>query len=166
MWDRTWPKSFTSVGFSAFTQRESSFEATWHLAQKETPILRREVILPVNHSAGRRARAALDEAIPPPALDGRSDDPRLAVTELVTNAVRHADLEANSELIYLRIEADDAHVRVEVEQPTSASEVGIVDPRVADARFGGFGLQLVQASADGWGFEPGPPGTVWFEFRV
>ena len=133
---------------------------------KGSLILRREVVLPVHRSAGRLARAALDEAIPPPALSGRSDDPRLAVSELVSNAVRHAGLVANSDLIHLRIEADDDHVRVEVEQPTSAGDVELVDPRVTQDRFGGFGLRLVQASADAWGFEPGPPGRVWFEFRV
>lgn len=128
-------------------------------------ILRRELVLPVHHSAAQLARAALDDAIPPPALNGRSDDPRLAVTELVTNAVRHAGMVANEEVIYLRIEADDDHVRVEVEQPTSASGVQTERPG-NEGRFGGYGLQLVEASADKWGFEPGPPGRVWFEFRV
>ena len=123
-------------------------------------------MLPVHHTAGQLARSALDDAIPPPALNGRSDDPRLAVTELVSNAVRHAGIRANAGLIHLRIEADDDHVRVEVEQPTSASGVEMVDPRFAEGRSGGFGLRLVQASADAWGFEPGPPGRVWFEFRV
>ena len=136
------------------------------LERREALILRREVALPVHHSAGRLARAALDEAIPPPALNGRSDDPRDAVSELVSNAVRHAGLVANSDLIHLRIEADDDHVRVEVEQRTSAGDVEVVLPRVTQDRFGGFGLQLVQASADAWGFEPGPPGRAWFEFRV
>ena len=123
-------------------------------------------MLPVHHTAGQLARSALDDAIPPPALNGRSDDPRLAVTELVSNAVRHAGIEANAGLIHLRIEADDDHVRVEVEQPTSASGVEMVDPRLTEGRSGGFGLRLVQASADAWGFEPGPPGRVWFEFSV
>jgi anti-sigma regulatory factor (Ser/Thr protein kinase) len=119
----------------------------------------------VNHAAAGLARDALDDAIPPPALNGRSDDPRLAVTELVTNAVRHAGVEANAELIYLRIQADDDHVRVEVEQPTSASGVHIVQQPGTGQRPGGFGLRLVEASADEWGYEPGPPGRVWFEFR-
>jgi hypothetical protein len=76
------------------------------------------MVLPVDHTAGRLARAGLDDAIPPPALNGRSDGPRIAVTELVSNAVRHAGLEDGPDLIHLLIEADD-HVRVEVEQPTS-----------------------------------------------
>jgi anti-sigma regulatory factor (Ser/Thr protein kinase) len=108
----------------------------------------------------------LDDAIPPPALNGRSEDPRLAVTELVSNAVRHEGLDPDTALIHLRIDADDDHVRVEVEQPTSASDVEVIDTRVREGRPGGFGLRLVQASADGWGFEPGPPGRVWFEFRI
>jgi hypothetical protein len=76
----------------------------------KSPILRREVLLPVNQFAALLARNALDDAIPPPPLNGRSDDPRLAVTELVSNAVRHAGLETDAELIHLRIEADDDHV--------------------------------------------------------
>lgn len=120
----------------------------------------------MHRSAGRLARAALDEAIPPPALNGRSDGPRLAVSELVNNAVRHAGMQPNSGLLHLRIEADDDHVHVEVEQPTSASGVHIVERPGTEGRSGGFGLALVKASADTWGFEPGPPGRVWFEFRV
>jgi anti-sigma regulatory factor (Ser/Thr protein kinase) len=98
-------------------------------------------------------------------LNGRSDGPRIAVTELVSNAVRHAGLEHGATLILLRIETDDDHVRVEVEQPTSAEGVEVIDPGIRQGRFGGFGLQLVEEAADAWGFEPGPPGRVWFEFR-
>ena len=123
-------------------------------------------MLPANRTAGHLARSALDDAIPPPALDGRSGDPRLAVSELVSNAVRHAGLEANVGLIRLLIEADEHHVRVEVEQPTSASDVEVKDRALAGGGSGGFGLRLVEASADAWGFEAGPPGRVWFEFRV
>ncbi len=128
------------------------------------PILRREMVLPVDESAARQARAAIDDAIPPPSLNGRSDDPRLAVTELVSNAVRHAGLEPSQGLIHLVIEADDDHIRVEVEQPTPASGVHLAE-RPGAERPGGFGLRLVEASADDWGYEPGPPGRVWFEFR-
>lgn len=159
----TLPVSFAEQDMGKPTIAQSHSET---IERREDPILRREVVLPVHHSAGQLARAALDEAIPPPALNGRSDDPRVAVSELVSNAVRHAGLVANSDLIHLRIEADDDHVRVEVEQRTSAGDVEVVLPRVTQDRFGGFGLQLVQASADAWGFEPGPPGCVWFEFRV
>jgi hypothetical protein len=136
------------------------------LERREDPILRRDVVLPVNGNAGQLARTALDDAIPPPVLNGRSDGPRIAVTELVSNAVRHAGLEIDADHIHLLIESDVDHVRVEVEQSTSASDVGVVDPRVKQGRFGGFGLRMVEKAADAWGFEPGPPGRVWFEFRV
>jgi anti-sigma regulatory factor (Ser/Thr protein kinase) len=123
------------------------------------------MVLPVDRSAASQARAAIDDAIPPPSLDGRSEDPRLAVTEIVSNAVRHAGLEPGEALIHLVIEADDDHVRVEVEQPTPADGVHLVEqPGVAE-RPGGYGLHLVEASADEWGYDPGPPGRVWFEFR-
>ena len=135
------------------------------LERREVPILRREIVLPVNQFAALLARNALDDAIPPPPLNGRSDDPRLAVTELVSNAVRHAGLETNAELIHLLIEADDEYVRVEVEQPTSARNVHVAEQPGTDERPGGFGLRLLDVFADAWGFEPGPPGRVWFEFR-
>jgi hypothetical protein len=44
--------------------------------------------------------------------------------------------------------------------------VHVVERPGTDGRSGGFGLRLVRASADDWGFEAGPPGRVWFEFRV
>ena len=135
------------------------------LQRREVTILRRELVLPVDRSAAERARAAIDDAIAPPGLNGRSKDPRLAVTELVTNAVRHAGLEPRQALIHLVIEADDDHVRVVVEQPTSASGVHLAERTGTAQHPGGFGLRLVEAAADEWGFEPGPPGRVWFEFR-
>ena len=65
------------------------------------------------------------------------------------------------------IEADEDHVRVEVQQPTSAAEVRLVEPSIeGPAQVGGFGLHLVDQTADTWGYEAGPPGWVWFEFRA
>jgi hypothetical protein len=64
------------------------------------------------------------------------------------------------------IEADEDHVRVEVEQPTSAADVRLVEPSMEDPdRVGGLGLRLVDQTADRWGHEAGPPGRVWIEFR-
>jgi anti-sigma regulatory factor (Ser/Thr protein kinase) len=103
----------------------------------------------VGRTAAQQARAALDDAIPPPALEDHSDDPRLAVTELVINAVRHAGLETDEGLIRL-IEADGNHVRVEVEQPSSASGVDLAERPGSGEHPGGFGLRLVEASADEW----------------
>jgi anti-sigma regulatory factor (Ser/Thr protein kinase) len=129
-------------------------------------ILRREVVLPPDKSAPLLARSALNEAIPPPVLDSRLDDARLAVSEIVANAVRHADLDQSRDVVQMVIEADDDHVRVEVEQRTPADGVRLVTPRLDLDRVGGFGLRLVEHTADDWGYEVGPPGRVWFEFRT
>ena len=127
--------------------------------------MRREVILPANEMAAPLARASLSGAIPPPDLLERGDDAQLAVTELAANAIRHGGL-PHDETLRLVIEADDDRVRVEVEQATPAVDVHVVTPRLDDpADVGGFGLRLVEHTADSWGHEPGPPGRVWFEFR-
>jgi anti-sigma regulatory factor (Ser/Thr protein kinase) len=123
------------------------------------------MVLPVDQSAAQRARAAIDEAIPHPALEGRWEDTRLAVTELVSNAIRHAGLEPSEALIRLLIEEDEHRVRVAVEHPTPAEGVHIVEQPGTEEHPGGFGLRLVEAFADEWGYEPGPPGRVWVEFR-
>lgn len=127
--------------------------------------MRREVILPADESALGLARSSLDGAIPPPTLDGRSDDPRLALTELVTNALRHGGLRPDRDTMRLVIEADEEAVRVEVEQPTTAADVRVVEgPVDGSRRVGGYGMRIVEHTADSWGSEPGPPGRVWFEF--
>ncbi len=127
--------------------------------------VRRELILPADASAPLLARSALNDAIPPPVLDGRADDARLAISELAANAVRHGQLRPDQDTLRLVIDADDDHVRVEMEQSTAAVGVRVVEARLEDpVRVGGFGLRLVEQVADEWGYETGPPGHVWFEF--
>lgn len=127
--------------------------------------MRREVILPANETAAPLARSSLRSAIPPPDLLERGNDAQLAVTELAANAIRHGGLRAD-DMLRLVIETDDDRVRVEVEQATSAHDVHVVAPHVGSpADVGGFGLRLVDHTADSWGHEAGPPGRVWFEFR-
>ena len=128
--------------------------------------MRRELILPADESAPLLARSALNDAIPPPLLNERIDDARLAISELAANAVRHGHLRPDQDTLRLVIDADDDHVRIEVEQSTAAVGVRVVEPRWEDpVRVGGCGLRLVEQLADEWGVETGPPGHVWFEFR-
>jgi two-component sensor histidine kinase len=92
-------------------------------------------------------------------LDGFSDrvperrlrDVRLLVSELVTNAVRHAGLKAGDR-IGLLVHLRDSGLRVEVAEP---------DP----ARASGWGLYLVDELADRWGMDRGGRGgtRIWFE---
>ena len=129
--------------------------------------MRTEVILPATDSAAMLARVALNDAIPPPDLAGRFDDARLALSEVVANAVVHGGLRPDRDVLRLTIDNDDDRFRAEVEQATPAGDAHPVDPWLHDPeRPGGFGLHIVEATADEWGVDPGPPGHVWFEFRL
>jgi len=122
--------------------------------------MRQEVYLPGVPAAVLMARQALNEAIPPPVLSVRDDDARLVLSEVITNAVKYGLADAKG-YIHLTIDADEDHLRVDVEQ-SKASAAAMTEPY----GFGGFGLHIVDVLADEWGSETGPPGRVWFEFRI
>ena len=113
-------------------------------------------------TAGTAARRAL--------LAGRGtlptsvrDDVLLLLTELVSNAVRHAEAGA------------DRPVRVEFLQRARTVRVAVFDegtgftadgPRSEGDKSGGWGLFLVDQIADRWGITPTESGTcVWLEIR-
>jgi len=115
--------------------------------------------LPASPEAAAEARHALDEltsALP----DGRARDVRLLVSELVTNAVRHADLRTD-DLIRLVVDLADHTLRVEVHDPGG----GFVPttPSPDPARPSGWGLYLVAELADRWGVDSDEATLVWFE---
>jgi anti-sigma regulatory factor (Ser/Thr protein kinase) len=113
--------------------------------------------LSVTPEAAAEARHALaDVALE----DGRERDVRLLVSELVTNAVRHADLEAG-DVILLVIDVGDRMLRVEVHDPGG----GFVPtaPAPDPARPSGWGLYLVAELADRWGVDSDERTLVWFE---
>lgn len=126
--------------------------------------MRREVILPASSAAPGVARAALDDVIPPPELSVRNEDARLVISELVTNAVKYGESDVSNP-IRMVIEADDAVVRVEVAQTLPATDLHPVPPRLEGDDIGGWGLHIAESLADAWGYEVGPPGRVWVEFR-
>jgi anti-sigma regulatory factor (Ser/Thr protein kinase) len=85
---------------------------------------------------------------------------RLLVSELVTNAVRHANLAAG-DVILLVFESVDHAFRVEVHDPGG----GFVPtaPAPDPARPSGWGLYLVAELADRWGVDSDDRTLVWFE---
>jgi anti-sigma regulatory factor (Ser/Thr protein kinase) len=87
---------------------------------------------------------------------------RLATSELVTNAVRHGGLSLDDG-IALIVDIENDIVRVDVEQPTSASGARVVEAPGVD---GGFGLGIVDAVSERWGVTEGQPGHVWFEIST
>jgi anti-sigma regulatory factor (Ser/Thr protein kinase) len=121
--------------------------------------VRLERRLPVSPEAASEARHALDdlaEAFP----DGRIRDVRLLVSEVVTNAVRHANVRPD-DVIELVIEIAGGTLRVEVHDPGG----GFVpsSPSPDPARPSGWGLYLVAELSDRWGVDSEDTTLVWFE---
>lgn len=90
-------------------------------------------------------------------------DVRLLVSELVTNALRHADL-GPGDSITLNVALEQGIVRVEVCDPGRGFELdgNPGDPDTVE----GWGLYLVETLSDRWGVErteQGAANVVWFE---
>jgi anti-sigma regulatory factor (Ser/Thr protein kinase) len=121
--------------------------------------MRLERRLAVSPEAAAEARHALDDladAIP----DGRLRDVRLLISELVTNAVRHADLGVD-DAIDIVIDIADRMLRVEVHDPGGGFVPSTPSPD--PARPSGWGLYLVAELADRWGVDSDDRTRVWFE---
>ena len=109
--------------------------------------------------AASRARTELSrlrEELEPPVLESA----RLLVTELVTNAVRHAPVG----MIDISVKIRPESMRVDVSNRGTPFEAHARLPR-ADQE-SGWGLFLVDRLSDEWGVvdEPGRQ-RVWFELR-
>jgi anti-sigma regulatory factor (Ser/Thr protein kinase) len=114
---------------------------------------------PVAASAGQ-ARIAVEALLAEHRL-GPAEDATLLVSEVVTNAVRHA----RSDLV-LRASMSSGPLRISVEDreggtlPRPGSSPG-------DEAESGWGLLLVEALSEAWGVETTPGGKrVWFDLEV
>jgi anti-sigma regulatory factor (Ser/Thr protein kinase) len=109
--------------------------------------------------AARRVVAASDGQLPVAVRD----DVLLLVTELVTNAVRHAGVGPDQSL---RIELRRWPRRLRVEVVDPGGHFATDRPRSSTADHGGWGLVLVERIATRWGVGRGASGTrVWFELE-
>jgi anti-sigma regulatory factor (Ser/Thr protein kinase) len=111
-------------------------------------------------TAPNEARESLDrlvDALPP----GRLEDLRLAVSELVTNAVVHAGLD-EEEAIVMKVRLLPGAVRVEVLDRGG----GFPEPPEAPGDDHGYGLKLIDRLADRWGAERAAETRVWAEFAL
>jgi len=120
-----------------------------------------ELILPAALTTPAEARAvveAIGSDLPEPVLI----DVKLLMTELVANALKHAN--RGIQAVIIRITRNH-FVRVEVLDPGPMFNP---DPRPPGTGIGsGRGLFLVDAVANAWGVEPEEAGKkVWFELRV
>jgi len=110
---------------------------------------------PIASTLARAAVAAIGSGLPEAVVS----DVELLTSEVVSNAVRHANLDPSQEIV-LRI-VSDGYVRVEVADPGPPFEA---ERRRRGSGSSGWGLFLVDALATSWGVEPEGRGkTVWFE---
>jgi anti-sigma regulatory factor (Ser/Thr protein kinase) len=116
-------------------------------------------IIAAGSRAPLEARRQLDALIEPyPAM--LRFDARLCLTELVTNALEHSDLQEGDD-IGVEVHGDDAvHLRLDVSYPGA----GFVPrrPRPVTGTEKGRGLALVEAVSDAWGASS-DRGHVWVE---
>jgi serine/threonine-protein kinase RsbW len=121
--------------------------------------VRLERVLSATPEAAAQARHALD-VLAGGLPDGQVRDLQLLVSEVVTNAVRHANL-GDDDAIRLVVDLADHALRVEVHDPGG----GFVPkaPAPDPARPSGWGLYLVAELADRWGVDSDEDTLVWFE---
>jgi anti-sigma regulatory factor (Ser/Thr protein kinase) len=117
------------------------------------------LVLPIDGRSVAAARGFLRNV-----LDGQqttsADDAVLMISELVTNAVRHA----HSRLRVMASIADQT-LRVEVSDDDPTLPMVPSDPEHHDTS--GRGLLIVDGLADHWGITPNTGGkVVWFELHL
>jgi anti-sigma regulatory factor (Ser/Thr protein kinase) len=121
--------------------------------------MRYEIDLARDPDSAAEARKALGE-VSDHLSPRRLEDARLLVSELVTNAIRHAGLE-DDDVIRLVVMTGDRALRIEVCDPGQGFEVA--EPLPDPARPSGWGLYLVRELSDRWGVERNEETRVWFE---
>lgn len=114
--------------------------------------------LPAHPTSPRRARQFVDQVLHRWQRDGAIDRLALIASELVTNAVCHANTE-----ITLRLSADGDLLRLEVFDGATRR------PQFVDSdrnQPGGLGLPIVEALASSWGVRSDDNGKgVWAELH-
>jgi anti-sigma regulatory factor (Ser/Thr protein kinase) len=125
------------------------------------PLVHERIELEATLGAPRRARVLARELLGPHVDDGRRNELLVLVTELVTNAVRHAGL-APEDTVVLHLAAADRVVRAEVCDGGPGFDP-VERPPGPD---GGFGLMLLRRLSSRWGVELGDATCVWFEIDV
>ena len=121
--------------------------------------MRHEVALARDPDSAAEARRALGE-VSDHFSQRRLEDAQLLVSELVTNAIRHAGLGAD-DVITLVVVTGDRALRIEVCDPGRGFEVSEPDPD--PSRPSGWGLYLVRELSDRWGIDRDGETRVWFE---
>jgi anti-sigma regulatory factor (Ser/Thr protein kinase) len=126
-------------------------------------------------TAAHHSIFGIEAALDPEMLD----DLRLLISELVTNAIRHAGL-TTGDWIELVVDVDTERVRVEVRDPGPGFDPAQLpartgpshraDPQslehVRELPRGGWGLEFLRRIASRWGVERNGLTSVWFELDL
>lgn len=111
--------------------------------------------------AASQARAIISSELAESVSPRTLEDATLLVSELVSNAVRHA-IRTGIEEVELRIRDDHGRIRIMVSDPGGGWFVAA--PRLPTAsESSGWGLYLVDRIADRWGVLTKDRNEVWFE---
>ena len=113
--------------------------------------------IPGSIAVARSALAPLRDDVGDPVFR----DLRLLVSEVVTNAVRHADHQGQFTLVVVPV---TGALRVEVHDGGEGFAPDPVPTPVQD-RSAGWGLYLVDKLTRSWGAERAPDAHVWFELE-
>lgn len=115
--------------------------------------------LPAELAAAREARSMVRELLGRWSLDDLSDDAGLVVTELVANAVEHAQTECQ-----LAVSRHEGGIRIEVRDVGR----GTPEPQALSVTAEhGRGLLIIAALSTAWGIEDDGHGkTVWVELAL
>ena len=109
------------------------------------------------------ARSALS-VLEPHLDEDRLQSLRLVITELLTNSIRHSDMD-EQEVVSLDIRLRDGVLRCTVSDPGSGFRKPEVVRPHAD-RPGGFGLVILESVSDRWDVSHDELFRVWFELAV
>lgn len=129
-------------------------------AQETESRVNHDVALAIHTASAGTARRFVSSFLTesPPVVVGAAE---LLVSELVTNAVKHANLQGTPGTVGLRVAVEDHLLRVEV------SDGDPVMPQVGDGSVdapSGRGLLIIDRLADRWGcFRAGVGKVVWLE---
>lgn len=116
------------------------------------------VRLPAHPGSAGRARAFTARQMGAVGMAGQTELGLLLVSELATNALRHAGTEFE---VAVRPTATGVRVAVSDDSPVRPEERRRLPGPDSE---GGRGLAIVERLAARWGVEGDPPGkTVWFE---
>lgn len=113
--------------------------------------------------AASQARAVVSDELGQAVSSEVLEDATLLVSELVTNAIRHASQAGNAE-VELRLKVDRERIRVVVSDPGGGFAAAPRLPTASESS--GWGLYLVDRIADRWGVISKERNEVWFEIDM